>query len=128
MSGNVPDGVEELQVNTREVTELPSWRACLDDVTVSLSSITSISVLLQDAGVVSPLLHALDSVLSFLAGQKCVQVFDPLPHPAVNQTRPVQKLVRQPRLRREAWPRPGQHSVNHFLTTLTNEHKSFKHI
>lgn len=88
MSGNVPDGGEELQVNTREVTVLPYWRVCLDDV-------TSISVLLQDAGVVSPLLHALDSILSLQAGQKCVQVFDPLPHPAVNQTRLVQKLVRQ---------------------------------
>lgn len=53
MSGNVPDGGEELQVNTREVTELPFWRVCLNDV-------TSISVLLQDAGVVSPLLRALD--------------------------------------------------------------------
>lgn len=74
-------------MNTREVTVLPHWRVCLDDV-------TSISVLSQDAGVVSPLLHALDSFLSFQAGQKCVQVFDQLLHPAVNQTRLVQKPVR----------------------------------
>lgn len=96
MSGNVPDGGGELQVNTREVTVLPHWRVCLEDV-------TSISVLLQHAGVVSPLFHALDSVLSFQASQKGVQVLDPLPHPAV-KTRPVQK----PRLRPPAEERAGR--------------------
>lgn len=75
-------------MSTRAVTVLPHWRVCLDDV-------TSASVLLQDAGVVSPLLHALDSALPFRAGQECVQAFGPLPHPAVNQTRLTQKPARQ---------------------------------
>lgn len=33
VSGNVPDGAEELQVNACEVAELPRWLVCRDDVT-----------------------------------------------------------------------------------------------
>lgn len=84
MSGNVPGGVEELQVNTREVTVLPHWRVCLDDVTGII--ITSISVLFQDAGVVSPLLRLCARLCSPLSGWLGT------PHPAVNQTRLGQNL------------------------------------
>lgn len=85
MSGNVPDGAVELRVNACEVTELPHWLVCRDDVTCII--ILSICPLPPTLGCFHGHHMSSASVLSFQAGQKRLQLFDLLPRPAANQQR-----------------------------------------